>query len=106
MRRFTCKCPLRHTLYYCKEGEIEGILVCSVMLGICLPYFRHPPWQVRGTPKVFALVRELRKMLQEDSMALENILQQFLLGTKRISTMPASMVWKLLYFKPRGEFSC
>ena len=73
-----------------------------LMLGFVLPYLRHPPWQVRGTPKVLSLVRKLRQMLQEDPMAIGNILQQFLLGTERLSTMSASMVWKLLYFQSRS----
>ena len=74
-----------------------------LMLGICLPYLRHPPWQVRGTPKVLSLVRKLRQMLQEDPMAIGNILQQFLLAAKRISCMPEGLVWRMLYFTSRGK---
>ena len=82
------------------------VCMCELLiLGFCLPFCRSPPWQFRGTPKVLELVRKLRSVLQTDPMAVGNILQQFLLEAKRISSMPASLVWRMLYFTPRSEVS-
>ena len=52
------------------------------------------------------LVRNVRSLLQNNPMAVGDILQKFLLESVRLQTMSPSMVWKLLHFRPRDKVSC
>jgi len=69
------------------------------MIGIVLPFIRSSPWQIRGTPKVLALGRTLRRVLKEEQLDGGSVLLQFLLEFERIRSMPEDVVWKMLYFK-------
>jgi len=41
----------------------------TLLLAVALPFIRHPSWQIRGTPKVCQLVRELHKIFKEEALA-------------------------------------
>ena len=70
------------------------------MLGIAFPFIPHRPWQLRRTPKLLSVAREVHKVQEADSqMDPGHILRKLSLLTKRLPSMQASMVWKLLYFK-------
>ena len=48
-----------------------------LILGVCLPYIKSPPWQLRGTPKVLKLVRKVRRMFKEENLNPRNLLREF-----------------------------
>lgn len=76
-----------------------------ILIGIAFPYLPFRPWQLRSTPKLLAMARQMRSLSKEDSVDAGNILSKFLHLTKRLPTMQQSMVWKVLYFKSNSEVS-
>ena len=78
----------------------------KLIVAVALPFIRHPPWQLRGTPKVLRMVREVRGLLKTEPMAKGNILFKFLQLSRRFSSMPQDVVWRMLHFKSRDNFSC
>jgi len=68
-----------------------------LIIGVCLPFIHSDPWQLKGTPKVLALVRKLRRVFKEAEVDGGDILRQFLLECKRIRTMPPDVVRKMLF---------
>ena len=72
-----------------------------LIIGVCLPFIRSDPWQLKGTPKVFALVRKLRRVFKESEVDGGDILCKFLLEFERIRTMPADVVRQVLHFEPK-----
>ena len=70
-----------------------------LMIGIVLPFIRSSPWQIRGTPKVLALGRTMRRVLKEENMDGGSVLFKFLLDFERIRSVPEDVVRKVLYFE-------
>ena len=69
-----------------------------ILIGVVFPFLRHSPWQLRNTPKMHAVVRQLRTMLQEEGVDSCNFLRQFWLQCHRFGGMPEPVVRKVLYF--------
>ena len=74
-----------------------------LILGICFPFIDRRPWQLRGTPKMFSMVRKMRKVFQEEELAAGSLLRKFLLDCRRIRSVQERVVWGVLYFESRGE---
>ena len=70
-----------------------------VLIAIVFPFLRHKPWQIRSTPKMFAMGSELRRMLSAENMDERNLLREFWDGCHRLRNMPENVVRKMLYFK-------
>ena len=70
-----------------------------LMIGIVLPFIRSSPWQLRGTPKVLALGRTMRRVLKEEELDGGSVLFKFLLEFERFRSLPEDVVRKMLYFK-------
>jgi hypothetical protein len=77
-----------------------------LIIGILFPFVRHRPWQLRNTPKMFYVARELRRLFKEENLAAGNFLRQFLVDCQRLQSMSKDVVWKMLHFRSRGEVSC
>ena len=75
-------------------------------LAICFPYLSHYPWQIRGTPKMHRMVREVRGVQETEEMAPGIVLYQLISQTRRLSTLSQRMVWKLLYFSETPPIPC
>ena len=75
-------------------------------LAICFPYLNHYPWQIRGTPKMHRMVREVRRVQQVEEMVPGPVLRELVSQSQRLSTLPQHMVWKLLYFSETPSFPC
>jgi hypothetical protein len=75
-------------------------------IGLVFPFIRSAPWQLRRTPKMFAMGRKMRRVLEEDPLAAGNILREFLLECRRLSTMQEDMVRGMLFFEPQSEVPC
>jgi len=70
------------------------------MMGIVFPFIPHRPWQLRRTPKLLAVAREVCRVSTEDTKVDPgHFLRELLCLTKRLPSMQASTVWKLLYFR-------
>ena len=76
-----------------------------LVFGICFPYIKHRPWQLRGTPKILSLGRKMRIMFKSQDVDHRYILSQLLLECRQLSTMPASVVWRVLHFRPKSDLS-
>jgi hypothetical protein len=70
-----------------------------IILGIAFPFIPHRPWQLRRTPKLLSVAREVHKMQETDQKVDPGfVLRKLLLLTKRLPSMQPNMVWKLLHF--------
>jgi hypothetical protein len=72
-------------------------------IGLVFPFIRSAPWQLRRTPKMFAMGREMRRVLEEEPMAAGNILRKFLLECRGLSTVSTDVVRGMLYFESRSK---
>jgi hypothetical protein len=55
-----------------------------LIIGIAFPFIRHPPWQLRGTPKMFYLARRMREVWSALKMDPGHLLHQFLLEFEKL----------------------
>ena len=76
----------------------------TLMLAVCFSFIRHPPWQIRNTPKVFRLVQDLSGVFKVNDLASGNILRKFLQFQRGLSSMPQNVVWRMLHFTDRDDF--
>ena len=67
-----------------------------LVVGIVFPFFRHPPWQLRSTPKMFAVGRELSKVWEDSSLDSGTILRKLCKLSGRLDSVPVDVVPKLL----------
>jgi hypothetical protein len=68
-------------------------------IGLCFPFISSPPWQLRGTPKMLAVVRQMRRVFEEESLAAGSVLRKLLLVSGQLRTMPEDVVQRLLRFE-------
>ena len=76
-----------------------------LVLGICYPFLSHRPWQLRSSPKLFALGRKMRSMLKDPEVDARSVLLQLHDFCTKLPSLPEDVVWSLLYFEARSEFS-
>jgi hypothetical protein len=76
-----------------------------LMIGIVFPFLPNIPWQLKGTPKTFYLVRQVRKMFKEKILDSGDFLRQLLLECRRLHSMPADVVRWMLYFESGSDVS-
>ena len=74
-------------------------------IGLCLPFLRSAPWQLRGTPKMLAVGRQMRSLFKEEGMDGGRFLRKFLLECWRLPSLSPDVVWRLLHFRPRDSVS-
>ena len=91
--------PIAPTHKFWSSNQFESLFV-----GICFPYARYRPWQVRSTPKMFRVARDLRAMFKTEDVAGRSLLRKLLLQFERIPTLPEHVVWSLLYFRKDSPF--
>ena len=76
------------------EGNYEPLIV-----GLVFPFIRAQPWQLRGTPKMFSMDRQLRKLWKEDPVGGRDLLRKFCVQCWKMQSMSKRMVRKLLFFE-------
>ena len=74
-----------------------------IVIGIVFPFLSRPPWQLRRTPKMFQVVRTMRKMWKIGDLAARDFLCQLLLEYAKLSSVPPNVVRKMLHFKHGRE---
>lgn len=67
-------------------------------IAFCFPYLKSFPWQLRGTPKLYALGRELRRMSTEKELVRRDLLCKLLSQIRNFYSLPPDVVRKVLYF--------
>ncbi|KAI2508114.1 hypothetical protein MHU86_6287 [Fragilaria crotonensis] len=70
-----------------------------LLIGVLFPFIRVDPWQLRGSPKMHAMGRQLRKMFQESEVGACDLLRKFWACCFNLQGLSKSMVRKLLYIK-------
>lgn len=68
-----------------------------LLIGILFPFLSVRPWQIKGAPKMFAVGRELRKVLEESEVGTRDLLCKLWTLGCDLSTMPEHMVRQLLF---------
>jgi hypothetical protein len=74
-------------------------------IGIVFPFLPHRPWQLKGTPKMCYLARQVRRMFKDEKLDSGDFLRKLLLESCRLHSMPANVVRRMLFFRSGGEFS-
>jgi hypothetical protein len=78
-----------------------------LILGLIFPFINRHPWQLQGTPKMFAMARQMRGLFEEkDLVAAGNILRKFLLECKGLHAVSQDVVRGVLYFESQSGVSC
>ena len=75
-----------------------------LIVAFVFPFLSHRPWQLRSTPKMLSVGRDLCALFKSPDMAGRNLLQQLLLEVKKLPSLQSSLVWKLLYFNQSPPF--
>jgi hypothetical protein len=75
-------------------------------IGIVFPFLPHRPWQLKGTPRMCYLARQVRRMFKDPEVDSRNVLRKLLLECRRLHSMPANVVRRMLFFRSGGDFSC
>ena len=111
-------CPRLFTPVWFKQfaKAIDMYIVCKpelsfwpasmhepLLIGVCFPFIKSAPWQLKRTPKVLSVVREVHHLLQENELAAGDCLRKFLRESRRLSSMPQDVVWRMLYFTSREQ---
>jgi hypothetical protein len=47
---------------------------------LCFPFISSPPWQLRGTPKMLAVVWKMCRVFEEESLAAGECFEQTFIG--------------------------
>ena len=69
-----------------------------LLIGLVFPFISVKPWQIRGTPKMHAVGRELRRVFQESGMDPRDLLRKLWSLCIDLEGMPEHVVRKLLSF--------
>jgi hypothetical protein len=71
-----------------------------LFVGIVFPFIRHQPWQLRGTPKMYAVERKLRRMWKAESFLDGSaLLRKFCKQCWGMDSMSPGVVSRMLYLK-------
>jgi hypothetical protein len=70
-----------------------------LMIGILFPFIRSAPWQLQGTPRMYSVAREVRRMCKGDKLDPGPFLRQLCEDCLRLRSMPEHMVRRMLYFE-------
>jgi hypothetical protein len=69
-----------------------------LLLGICFPFLRFDPWQLKGTPKVVAQAKQLCAVPLAGVLDQRPLLRELWTVCHKLIDMPECMVSRLLYF--------
>ena len=79
---------------YWSSSQFEPLTVA-----ICFPYLNFSPWQLRSTPQLCRMAREVRKVQKEKIMDPGRLLRKLLLRIRRLPTLQPHVVRKMLYLE-------
>ena len=71
-----------------------------VLIGLVFLFISAKPWQLRGTPKMFAMGRELHRLLGDhQEMDPSPVLRKFWARCLGLRNVPETLVRKVIYFE-------
>ncbi len=70
-----------------------------LLIGVLFPFLSVKPWQLRGTPKMYAVGRELRGVLQTPELDPRDLLRQFWGTCMGLQHLPERVVRRMLFFE-------
>ena len=70
-----------------------------LLIGLLFPFLRHKPWQLRGTPKMYAMDRQLRSLFETENLDSRNLLREFRSRCLRLGNVSEAVVRRVLYFR-------
>ena len=70
-----------------------------LLIGVLFPFLRSKPWQLRNTPKMFAVGRDLRGLFKDSPMDTGDFLCKFWEFCFGLQRLPENVVRKMLYFE-------
>lgn len=73
-----------------------------LLIGIVFPFIRCYPWQLRSTPRMFAMAREVRNLRDGTEVDLRDLLFKFWIQCHRLGNMPADVVRRMLFLGSRS----
>jgi hypothetical protein len=76
-----------------------------MIIGIVFPFLNRAPWQVRSTPKMLSMERQLRKVWEVSDVAPRNLLRKLLLDHERLQSLPPDVVRRMLFYESRSPLS-
>lgn len=88
--------PAGHQSYWPSEMH-EPLLI-----GILFPFLRVSPWQLRSTPKMYAMGSRVRGVLKTQEMDIRDILCEFWCQCHKLQYLPQNVVRKMLYLGTRS----
>ena len=74
-----------------------------LLIGIAFPFIRSKPWQLRGSPKLLAVGRELRDLQSTEEMDRRNLLRKLWKECHGLRNMPENVVRRLLFLAGNAE---
>jgi hypothetical protein len=77
-----------------------------VLIGICFPFLRVQPWQLRGTPKMFQVARDLRRLFKDNEVDPRPFLRKFWKTCHGMHSLSKDVVSRLLHFVRSGDVPC
>jgi hypothetical protein len=76
-----------------------------LLIGICFPFIRCEPWQLRGTPKMHSMGGKLSKLFSEDPLESRTVLRKFFQSYRLLGTLQRSVVSRMLFFGKPAQIS-
>lgn len=70
-----------------------------LLIGVLFPFLSVKPWQLRGTPKMYAVGRKLRGVFKTPEVDPRDLLREFWSSCLGLQHMPERVVRRLLFFE-------
>ena len=70
-----------------------------ILIGILFPFLRSRPWQLRGTPKMFAVGRQLRSLPDDSEVDRRDLLRKFWVQCHGLRHVPEDVVRRVLLIR-------
>jgi hypothetical protein len=70
-----------------------------LLIGLLFPFLRVKPWQLRGTPKMHAVGRDLRGVFENPKVDPRDLLRKFWSASVGLQHLPEDVVRKMLFFE-------
>ncbi len=69
------------------------------LVGLCFPFLRCRPWQIQGSPKMYAVGRKLLEVSKEGDMDQGPVLRELCNFARRLPPLPGNVVRRMLYIE-------
>ena len=67
-----------------------------LLMGVCLPFIRHRPWQLRNTPKLCGMGRQVLRLWKNHEGEPAPVLRKLCALPGRLDSLPRNVVWRML----------